>query len=983
MSAFKVFRVSSGFVALTCLFLFASAGTGLAQLESQELKCSKALAKSTAKLYSTILKNTTKCRDADISGKQDDPGLCSPLTGKAADKVAKAEEKLASKVAKACTSVCGLSNDIACSRDLECPPNGSNRETCVGVGGTNPFNSDDLGFPGPYCEAILGHTLSGAGDIAACVSAIAARVADDVVTNLYADIDESAALSKEAAGCLSKLGKAASKGPAKIATAIGKCRDEQNDLDGRLILADACATSDAGAIKAITKNIDKADKTIDKSCSTAALSELNLCGAGVGGITDAAGAKACVGALLLEAADSQQPPVERSYVTINLVDGTHPDAGVATCGDGLINEGRTSFNGVGEECEVGDDSACGGGNCFPPGDAWECTCDTTARLRFSVDGPATDSDAGWTGGSHDAVHVTGQGFTAEVTNCDCDDLDDATCVGSTSDSVCDTFVDAAPTCSGPDTGMNCDAQGDNDDVYERGDCFVCDENSINAGDYCGDGNDGTVESACQSQCFNNTTNTPTGPCDRQTDCAAGETCKGRCDSTQVCDILSEGAPLPLIAATTPVCVNLALFSDIVGTRDIVTAEEELFYQARSFTHFGISTDSPCPECAGTCSDSGEPCLGRCDVSDANCIVDSDCTGLGDTTCLSATPECPGAGAVCNLVPVCTDGPNAARSCRPGAETPFGVVSADCPPFPSANITGSGVKMNHDPMTSGSDVLTGDLPCSALGFHNFSCPCPDDGGAPTKPNNCNAACNAGANLGLACPDFTRCVGGTDAGSACDEDADCEGGTCTGTANKCTAGGPVSLGASCSVNADCDSGGGGGDGVCEPACPGGLCTPLCVAQGICDGASAFPGTTCTLDEDCDGGTCLADDPFDGNCAAGPTNYRCDGEGFTGNPCVAGNVGTETGCEFGPDGSPDTADDLPGAGICRPVKQECFLDNGYAEGGTTLNGLGDPSNVSWVSVVCTPRGVSAINPVSGFGGPQRLRRKGTVTMNVETLP
>lgn len=989
MSGVRVRRALAQALAFSCATLFLASGSANAQLTSQELKCSKALVKSAGKLYSTILKSTTKCRDADISGKADDPGLCSPLTGKSAEKVAKAREKLRGGVAKACASVCSASTDIVCTHDLDCPPVGSGAQRCTGDASSNPFSRTNLGFPGPYCEAVLGHEIENTNDIADCTASVVESVAAHVLENVYADADDGTGLSEDAAQCLSKLGKVVSKGPAKIAGAIGKCRDSQNGADNRSVLADACVTNDEGVLKAILKNIGKANKTVEKSCTTGALAELNLCGEGTGAITDFAGAQECLGELVVEAADSENLPADRSYIPINLIEAAYPEAGVASCGDGLLNEGRTSFNGVGEECEVGNEAACGAGSCFPPGDAWECTCDNTPRMRLSVDGAATDSDAGWTGNSHDAVHVDGQGFVADLSNCDCDSLDAADCVGSTSDSTCDVAADTAPRCSGPFTGLSCDEQGDMNDSFENSDCYVCDADSINAGDHCADGDGHPDESLCQSRCFDNATGLPVDPettCNSQTDCGAGKTCRGRCDNTQTCDLLVEGAPLPLISANTAVCVQLAYFSDIEGTRDLITGQGEFFYDGRSLTHFGISQASPCPQCEGVClggGNDGKACVGRCDVSDEPCLDNEDCVGIGDTACLETTPECPDGS--CRLAPVCTAGPNEGRACRPQADTPFGVVSADCPPDPNKNITGGGTKMGNRPLTTGTVQLNSPVPCTAQGFSNFDCPCPDDGGTPSKPNTCNPACNAGPNYLERCPAFSSCVGGDEPGAACDEDLDCSGdGTCTGTPDKCTAGGLFKINTACTTNADCDSSPGSGNGVCEPSCPGGLCTPLCVAQGECDGASAFPGRTCAVNADCAGGTCgPSSDDDDGVCAAGPVDYRCTGAGFTGQPCLAANVGTQIGCELGPDGTPGTVDDLVGAGECRPAgNHECFLNGGFAEGGDTINGNGSPTDVNMVAIHCTPRGVSAVNPVSGFGGPQRLRRRGTLSLNTTSI-
>ena len=93
----------------------------------------------------------------------------------------------------------------------------------------------------------------------------------------------------------------------------------------------------------------------------------------------------------------------------------------------------------------------------------------------------------------------------------------------------------------------------------------------------------------------------------------------------------------------------------------------------------------------------------------------------------------------------------------------------------------------------------------------------------------------------------------------------------------------------------------------------------------------------------------------------------------------------CEAGIDGVLGNADDFPGAGICVPDARNCFVQPVSGEGGDTLNGNGDPTNVNAVSTFCIgSTSNNAINSTAGLGGPGRLRQIGVnVTNGFATLP
>lgn len=989
-----------------------------------EILCSKTIAKGISKLHATAFKTVAKCRDFDISGKVDDPGLCDPLPEKSAARLASAIEKTAAKIAGKCQSVCRLTSTETCVSSQFCPPSGPTNQSCNGKNGTQPFDLEELGFPGPYCEDVLGRVIDDSSDIAECVTEATSAVTDSVVAHVYGGLDEAAGLDKAASKCLATLGKMVSKTSSGILKAVTKCRDTRNAEapDDRPFSPEQCSTVDARTVASIAKAESKFDLIVDKLCDEAAIAKLDLCGNGIGG-TDLAGAKSCLLDVARQTALSDLNPANRDFLKVSLLDIAYPNTAKAICGDGFVNQLPAVGRGAGEECDL-DDTPCGpGGSCFPPGDPWECTCDNVPRIRVMIDGKEADSDAGWNGASHDATSVDGTGYVAELSGCDCDEMTNATCTGTTGDPVCNVLARTKPVCSNAVSDISCDDQGNGDGINTDADCFVCDANSANAGTPCADGSIAD-ERLCDSQCFDSE-GSVVGACDSAADCPEGTVCRGRCLSNVTCHVQQEGPPLPLVSASTIVCVQLDFFTDIVGTKNIVTGEEAVSFATRSNTALGDVTLAPCPTCQGRCiggSLTGDPCQGRCDVSDDPCVTDSDCTGAGDTACLETSPDCPDdlgeeAPARCGLELVCAGGPNDLKECSPQGRTALGIVSGDCPPDLTINFTNEGVRQPFDPFTTEVVSHPAGEPCTAVGFENLTCPCPETDplnpsfpSVPTQPNGCNPSCNAAPNLGRTCGStaaYTRCDGGTNDNAFCDEDGDCPGGSCSRNPKICIAGNPDKRHAPCILAVNCHTPG-MTDGVCADACPSGRCVAGCFPEGECD-SGARAGLTCATNGDCDGfcdagscttgsqlrtpctkhsdciggGVCNVTDPYDGVCPGGPSKYRCSGDGFTTVPCNVNDEGTEVGCELGIDGFPGNADDLPGAGICVRQPWDCYANNGLAEGGDTLNGLGDPDNFFVVTAFCAPpNSNSAVNSASGLGGPSRNRRKGTVTANFSSI-
>jgi len=1055
-----------GFAAF-CAFL--QPAPAQATLLNQELKCSATLAKSYSKLQASIVKIKARCHADDISGKADSANACDTLSVDAEAKIDKAKEKFVSKVAKACKSVCSTSNDIECVSNLTCPPlhtaapaNNAIAERCLGKGGSNPFSLLNLDWPGPYCLSILGHEMTSTTDLGECLSELVDTTVEVLDAGVYADLDESSGLSEQAAKCASSISKAVSKAVGRAYLATASCRDTRRSLNDPADPAYACASQDPDTVAAIQDEIDSLAAAIDKACDDPDIGALTgLCADGGTTPMTVSDAQACLGDMLREVATEERGYNRHVWSRIGMLNVTHPDSAVAYCGDGVVTARREEHTGVGEECDGEADAACGAGSCFPPGDLFECTCDTTPRERFVLNGDVntTDSDAGWLGSSHEATHNDGFGYVTELSDCTCSSFSQADCTVSSGDDVCNVYGNMAPRCSDDQHGTeSCDDRGDGDGIGETSDCFRCDDNSINAGDWCANGNQAN-ETLCQSQCFVDATNLPAipqDPCLNQAECPDGQTCKGRCDNTIVCNKMTEGSPLPLISAANPVCIMLEYKTDITGTKNIVTGETVIGYTTRSMVALGTVFAEPCPVCGGTCSggaSDGDPCFGRCNASNGSCLFDSDCTGPGDTTCLEAADDC--TGGTCSLSLRCSEGLRAGKLCRPDTATTLGVVSHDCPPLPNDTISGTGVPQDFSLITTEPVQFPVGAPCTDTGWGNYDCPCPADTppntGVPTRPSACAAACDGGINEGKGCVTgtggtgvFTTCVGGAENGFPCDTNLDCDSGNCSGNPLECTAGDTALLGTACTVNANC-----GGGGVCSDPCPGARCVPLCYAEGVCNGGArdgdpcstldhckqctagnpALIGTACDKHARCNttnvsgdgvcevvgGVTCDLTDPEDGLCAAGPVKFRCTGVGFTTIPCTleygtcaasvctkgsaslrgsacavntdcveTENVPVSSGCDTGLDSIPGNVDDIPGAGECEARPESCFVNNGFAEGGDTLNGDGSPSIVNINAAFCTPANSnSAVNNASGFGGPSRVRRGGSAFVNVPSIP
>jgi hypothetical protein len=364
------------------------------------------------------------------------------------------------------------------------------------------------------------------------------------------------------------------------------------------------------------------------------------------------------------------------------------------------------------------------------------------------------------------------------------------------------------------------------------------------------------------------------PCNVDGDCPAGQTCES-----------FFGPPLPLSAEGTPACVTSYFQQDVTGTANPQTGEGSVSSFLRSRVHLGISLDKPCPRCGAPAQD----------------------PKIGDSF-------------------TCDGGPKNGTPCTVEAISPdFGGVSSTCPPDVATNVSGIGLAILFDNVTTGVVTRQAVLPCPApLDFH------PDNGNAfclNHSSTSCtsNADCAAfGGTCGIYCH-CGYCDGDVDA--PCFDDSQCPQGT------TCQAGMP--------------------DTPAEPQERPNLCSSLvCGAeQGLelCDSNTAPIGEcslesfrSCSNDSDCStigAGTCI----------------------LSPRPCFENTI-TRTGVP-----SP-----LGGHCIDDPTVEAC---NSNADCNTG-NCVGDTSEPTSVALFCVPPTSStAINSAGGIPGPGAISFKSVV--------
>ena len=243
-------------------------------------------------------------------------------------------------------------------------------------------------------------------------------------------------------------------------------------------------------------------------------------------------------------------------------------------------------------------------------------------------------------------------------------------------------------------------------------------------------------------------------CKIDTDCTGGATCDLTCDcdsqNDTVCEISGPtheqrclvslalcnsnadcagaaggecvrffGPPLGLSAGGTPACVTSVFASPITGTADSKTGEGVASSFLRSRVHLGITRDKPCPRC-------GAP---------------------------SASPQVGDSFT-------CDGGPNNGNSCTVHAVSPdFGGASSDCPLDVTANVSGGGLAIRFNEVSTRTVSAQANIPCGGQNGGLF----PGPGGGFCLDVFSSCSTNA---------DCTRCK--ADPTTTCSSNADCASG-----------------------------------------------------------------------------------------------------------------------------------------------------------------------------------------------------------------
>ncbi len=248
------------------------------------------------------------------------------------------------------------------------------------------------------------------------------------------------------------------------------------------------------------------------------------------------------------------------------------------------------------------------------------------------------------------------------------------------------------------------------------------------------------QSPCEasSDCGGNAC-TPTCDCNSDASCELAGPVDGRkclttfadcttnadCPATVACVNLF-GAPLPLSVDNTPFCIVTSFEGDASGAFDSTTGAASIRAALRQRTFVGIGSAQPCPRCG---SPEQDPQIGD----------QFTCEG-------GQTP-----GAVCTV---------------DGVTPVFGGTSSDCAPSNDANVTGNGIVIHLDDLTTAAVTRTAQLPCANISF---------------KANPLSAGTNPKCTddlAGAVCTsnsDCKRCSG--DSSIKCSSNGDCAGnGTC---------------------------------------------------------------------------------------------------------------------------------------------------------------------------------------------------------------
>jgi len=307
---------------------------------------------------------------------------------------------------------------------------------------------------------------------------------------------------------------------------------------------------------------------------------------------------------------------------------------------------------------------------------------------------------------------------------------------------------------------------------------------------------------------------------------------------------------------------------------------------------------------------------------------------------------------------CGGGPRNGQTCTVDAVSPeFGGTSSDCPPDSTSTVSGVGLAVKFNSVSTGTRTMDAVLPCggSLAGLH------PSNGGAVCLDTFTPCTSNS---------DCQRCTG--DPTTACTSNTDCTGnGTCAAAPEQ-----PVSCGvychcgfcngdpdapcfsdAECAVGETCEQGAGATQQL-----QGNKCTDLTCGLGGFEQCCSSGDANCGVNPTALVGECV-DQPFRG-CA---NNQDCTQAGATGpcnlfnRPCFENQI-SRTG-EASPLGSYCVGD--PNETTCT-TNADC----------TVGNCVPDSSEPTTVALFCVPPTASAsINAAGGIPGPGAITFKSAI--------
>lgn len=371
-----------------------------------------------------------------------------------------------------------------------------------------------------------------------------------------------------------------------------------------------------------------------------------------------------------------------------------------------------------------------------------------------------------------------------------------------------------------------------------------------------------------------------------------------------------GPPLPLSSGGSPACVLTVFEKDISGTTSSTSGDSKISAELRSKVFLGETISQPCPQC-GTKAQNPK---------------------VGDTfTCIGG--QTPGA------------------SCRVDATTKdFGGVSFNCAPSLSANISGVGLAVRFNNVTTGSVSKTAKLPCGNFLFSD---------NPTTGTGLCNdtfASCSSNS-------DCKRCANDP-LFNPCSTNADCPGSTCASAPDQ-----PVSCGNWCHCgfcdndpdlpcfdNEDCPSGKtcAMGTGAEAPNLPQ-------LQPNECSGNDTF---ICGVDQ-----TEKCHDTTQGTCSL--AKFRA-----CSNNTVCANTGSGT-CVI--EKKPCFQQKITRQGLATPLGKYCSKDpnkttqctkNADCAGGTDVC-VDDSARPITAALFCVPATDSpVINSAAGLTGPSAIQ-------------